>query len=84
MQDQLERQNEQIVLLCKLISEFEDTMREQNKKINKMMNTIQTLEDRLREKTEREVNKALRLYSLGKGQPIDFVPTKVSLSKMFE
>ena len=72
-------------LFFKKIVQLEKTIHNQTKKINRLEKTIKNLQTKFIENNEREVNKAIRSYSL-KGYddtPLGFVPTKTNFSKIF-
>ena len=78
-------QHKQLVSLCEVIIELQNTVKDQTKKIIKLSNTINTLETKVIAKTQRDLNKALRSYSLKRQDPISFVPSlKTPLSKLFD
>lgn len=83
MEELIQKQHEQIIKLCQLLSNLQDTIDQQNKKINKLTSIVKNMESRIIEKNERDLNKAIREYAIQKDHPIGFVHSR-PLSKLLE
>lgn len=76
--------NETILTQERTIRSMKRSIDEQNKKINKLTQTITSLETKVHQQNERDVNKAIRQYSMKKNPrpPINFIATKTPLSEI--
>lgn len=72
---------EQILLSNQEIIDLKEQIVLLNKEITSLNNRIDTLEQKFSEKNERDVNRALRTYAMGKNDPITFVPAKSKFLK---